>query len=68
MSSHYYISTARGEVHLGDSEGEIVSWVESEWIEDPEVVISIVHAVRFLIEFGGDFLRSRIQLPKEIRR
>ena len=49
------------EIRILDSHGEIVSWTEEEWIEDPQVVFSIVNAVRLGTLHGGDYLRRKIR-------
>lgn len=50
-------------VYLHDELGEIVCWVDDEWIEDPTVVASIVRAVKMLYTEGGLALRKFINHP-----
>lgn len=47
-------------IYIRDEHGEIVCWVEDEWKEDPDVVYSIVNAVRMYYEEGSSKLRETI--------
>jgi hypothetical protein len=47
-------------VTISDEFGEIVHWVEDEWIEDSSVVISIAVAIRMYYEQGTDAIRSTV--------
>ena len=47
-------------IYIRDDEGEIVSWVMQEWIDDPKVVLSIVNAVRIALQDGPEALRATI--------
>ena len=47
-------------IYIHDEHGEIVSWVEDEWINDHEVVFAIANAIRLYYEEGPQALRKRI--------
>lgn len=54
-------------VVLGDSNGEIVAWNESEWREDPSIVPAIINAVRVGLAEGGPALRLLVGSSSERR-
>lgn len=41
-------------IYINDDDGEIVSWIMQEWIDDPEVVISIASAICMRLQEGGN--------------
>lgn len=51
-------------VTISDKHGEIVHWVEDEWIEDPSVTISIASAIQIYYQQGSKELRAI--LDKEV--
>lgn len=51
-------------IYLRDDKGEIVSWTQKEWEEDPSVVVSIVNAVKLYAFFGPERLRHTIEAGK----
>lgn len=49
-------------ITLYDRNGvEIVKWLESEWIEDSQVVFSIAHAIEILLTDGDDDLKTILE-------
>ena len=50
-------------IYIEDEHGEIVSWVEDEWIEDPSVIISISNAIDIYHSEGPESLREHINNP-----
>lgn len=47
MSNSALITITGDGVYIADADGtELVCWIKDEWIEDPNVVISIVNAVK----------------------
>lgn len=45
---------------ISDDQGEIVSWVDDEWIKEPEIIPSILYAMKLYYEQGPETLRSII--------
>lgn len=56
-----HIEFTEDSIHICDDKGEIVMWTQQEWVEDPEVVMSIVNAVRMVCTYGPSFLRKTIE-------
>lgn len=54
------IEFATDGIYINDEHGEIVSWVEDEWIEDSEVVFAIANAIQLYYVIGPEALRRRI--------
>lgn len=52
-------------VYLYDIHGEIVSWVNEEWENEPSLVAKILHAVASGFTEGPDQLRQWMNRPKE---
>lgn len=51
------IDIGKDYITIYDHEGtELVHWVEDEWIEDPEVVISIANAIHLFYTKGEAYL------------
>lgn len=56
------IEITEGAIRIYDADGkEIVGWVQSEWVEDPEVVYSIANAVRITCSSGADELKRILE-------
>jgi len=54
-------------IALYDEEGiEIVRWVKDEWVEDPDVVLSIVNAVRLFYQDGPRAVKRVIGLCDDV--
>lgn len=53
-------------IYISDEWGEIVSWTEVEWIEDPTVAVSIFSAIRMYYEQGSYALRKSIKREGDI--
>ncbi len=45
-----------------DDHGEIVHWVEDEWIDDPSVTISIANAITLYYTRGPNSLRELLKI------
>lgn len=50
---------------LFDSHGEIVHWTVDEWEEDPQVVFSMLNALKLFYEEGATAVRARVTQPPE---
>jgi hypothetical protein len=48
------------EITVSDGEGEIVSWNQSQWVENPDLVFEIVNYLRYAYENGTGLLRGMI--------
>ncbi|MEU1159193.1 hypothetical protein ABZ369_40320 [Streptomyces sp. NPDC005918] len=47
-------------IYLSDDEGEIVMWTQSEWVDDPELVLNIANAISIGYQYGAAAVRSCI--------
>lgn len=48
-------------IYITDDHGEeVVMWTEQEWVDEPNVVLSIANAIKIYYEEGADKLRSYI--------
>lgn len=54
-------------IYLHDSKGEIVCWVDDEWIEDPSIVLTIVGAVQMGLTEGAAAMRKLLKCPKPVK-
>jgi ParB-like chromosome segregation protein Spo0J len=54
------VEFSQTEIHISDLGGEIVGWVQSEWVEDPAVVFAIANALKFAYENGTEALRRLV--------
>lgn len=51
------------EITINDSQGnEIVKWVESEWIEDSAIVVSIANAINIVYIDGEEALKDLLKV------
>jgi hypothetical protein len=62
VSLQGYVEIEEGTIRIYDKAGdEIVGWVDTEWIEDPEFVVpAIAKAIRVFYEDGEDKLKELI--------
>ena len=59
----FTVDTKSGDaVYLRDNKGEITSWVQDEWKQDPTVVLSIVNAIVIGFTKGPAELRQMIKI------
>lgn len=64
------IEIGEDHVTISDAQGEIVHWVEDEWIEDSAVTLAIANAIHIYHTTGPMTLRAMIAkaIPaKEVR-
>jgi len=47
-------------IYIVDDEGEVCCWVESEWVEDPTVTLTIAAAVALATAKGAAAVRQNI--------
>lgn len=50
-------------IYLRDVFGEIASWIDNEWYEDPDIIPSIANAIKAMYEKGPSFVRNELK-PK----
>lgn len=55
-------------IYISDEWGEIVSWVESEWVEEPDVAMVIANAVKEFYTKGSFALRAALGKLGDIPR
>lgn len=48
-------------IYIVDDEGEVCCWVESEWIEDPTVAMTVARAVAIASSMGAQHVRANIE-------
>jgi hypothetical protein len=56
------VTITKDSVTVSDSIGEIVHWIEDEWIEDPSVTTAIANAINIYYTEGPDAVRKLIGL------
>lgn len=54
------ISIGEDHVTISDAQGEIVHWVEDEWMDDPTVTLAIANAINIYHTTGPMILRAMI--------
>ncbi len=56
MTGEFRVEITEDTIGIYDGVVELVHWIESEWIEDPSVVISICNAIVLAYDDPGDLL------------
>ncbi len=57
----FRVSARLDYIRLEDEQGEIVYWDKQEWIDDPDLVITIANAIIYGNALGGAAVRELIE-------
>jgi len=48
-------------ISIADDEGEVVRWVRDEWLEEPDIVVTIGNAINLASEEDNDGVRKILE-------
>jgi len=48
-------------ISIADDEGEVVRWVRDEWLEEPDIVVTIANAINLASEEDNDGVRKILE-------